>query len=86
MECPTCATPTQVVQTRQGKVGTVKRRRACPQCHTRLTTYEVVGPITLPTTSPGQEPDLAPRGPAVEGGDGVPAPSASSPSSPPAAA
>ena len=44
MKCPYCADPnTQVVDTRENEDGdTVRRRRRCPACDKRFTTYERV--------------------------------------------
>jgi transcriptional repressor NrdR len=44
MKCPFCnATDTQVVDSRVNEEGTsVRRRRRCPQCSKRFTTYETV--------------------------------------------
>jgi transcriptional repressor NrdR len=44
MKCPYCADPnTQVVDTRENEDGdTVRRRRRCPSCDKRFTTYERV--------------------------------------------
>ena len=44
MKCPYCADPnTQVVDTRENDDGdTVRRRRRCPACDKRFTTYERV--------------------------------------------
>jgi len=44
MKCPFCADPnTQVIDTRENEEGdTVRRRRRCPACDKRFTTYERV--------------------------------------------
>jgi len=44
MKCPYCADPsTQVIDTRENEDGdTVRRRRRCPACDKRFTTYERV--------------------------------------------
>lgn len=44
MKCPYCSDPnTQVVDTRENEEGdTVRRRRRCPACDKRFTTYERV--------------------------------------------
>lgn len=39
--CPVCASPTRVTETRSADDGAaVRRRRACPECGHRMTTYE----------------------------------------------
>ncbi len=41
MLCPLCNAPTRVTETRSADDGaTVRRRRACPECGHRMTTYE----------------------------------------------
>lgn len=45
--CPTCRTPTIVLQTRSTAQG-LRRRRECPQCHYRVSTLEMlIGTTTL---------------------------------------
>ena len=45
MNCPRCREPTYVVDTRQAGI-TVRRRRVCRMCSTRVTTFE--SPMNLP--------------------------------------
>ena len=42
MKCPTCGTiETRVIDSRMAEDGdTIRRRRECPECQTRFTTYE----------------------------------------------
>jgi transcriptional repressor NrdR len=41
MTCPSCETSTRVLESRQAEAGTaVRRRRECPSCGRRFTTYE----------------------------------------------
>lgn len=41
MECPSCARPTRVLESRRADDGAaLRRRRACPECGHRFTTYE----------------------------------------------
>lgn len=41
MKCPFCGTKTQIIDSRPSE-GKKRRRRECPQCGKRFTTYEVV--------------------------------------------
>ena len=41
MNCPSCQAPTRVLESRPAERGSaVRRRRSCPDCGTRFTTYE----------------------------------------------
>ncbi|MEO8091869.1 MAG: transcriptional regulator NrdR [bacterium] len=41
MDCPSCQAPTRVLESRPAEGGgVVRRRRSCPQCDHRFTTYE----------------------------------------------
>jgi transcriptional repressor NrdR len=41
VDCPDCDTPTRVIETRRaGDGAAVRRRRACPRCGQRFTTFE----------------------------------------------
>jgi transcriptional repressor NrdR len=41
MDCPSCAQPTRVLESRRADDGAaIRRRRACPSCGRRFTTYE----------------------------------------------
>jgi transcriptional repressor NrdR len=41
MECPRCHTPSRVLESRRAEDGSaVRRRRACPSCSHRFTTFE----------------------------------------------
>ncbi|MBL8517991.1 MAG: transcriptional repressor NrdR [Betaproteobacteria bacterium] len=62
MKCPFCSAPdTQVIDSRVNEEGTsVRRRRRCPVCHKRYTTYETAE-LRMPTIvkSNGQREDFA---------------------------
>ena len=49
MECPACNRPTRVSETRAAQGGAVRRRRNCPACGHRFTTFERLepGPVTV---------------------------------------
>jgi len=36
-----CGTETQVIDSRRGSNGATRRRRQCPKCRVRFTTYEM---------------------------------------------
>ncbi|MDX6615662.1 MAG: transcriptional repressor NrdR [Solirubrobacterales bacterium] len=40
MDCPACGAQTNVLETRKGASGAVRRRRSCPDCGERFTTHE----------------------------------------------
>ena len=40
MDCPGCQTQTKVLETRAAEDGAVRRRRRCPGCDRRFTTFE----------------------------------------------
>jgi transcriptional repressor NrdR len=40
MHCPSCGTQTGVLETRKAAGGAVRRRRRCPDCGERFTTFE----------------------------------------------
>ena len=40
MDCPACGAQTNVLETRKGTGGAVRRRRSCPDCGERFTTHE----------------------------------------------
>ncbi len=40
MDCPSCQTQTKVLETRAAEDGAVRRRRRCPNCDRRFTTFE----------------------------------------------
>ncbi len=44
MKCPNCASPdTRVINSRPANAGeSIRRRRECPVCQTRFTTYEII--------------------------------------------
>jgi transcriptional repressor NrdR len=45
MDCPSCKSGTRVVETRSASGGVaVRRRRECPACGTRFTTFERLAP------------------------------------------
>ena len=43
--CPNCGTASNVTESRTGKYGMVRRRRTCPKCKYRWTTYEITKQI-----------------------------------------
>ena len=49
MDCPICNTPTKVTDTSKHAKGR-KRRRECPDCLTRFTTYENMNINSLPVS------------------------------------
>lgn len=50
MRCPVCGAPeTRVIETRNADEGRVnRRRRECPECQSRFTTYERLEEKKLP--------------------------------------
>ena len=40
VDCPSCQTQTKVLETRAAEDGAVRRRRRCPSCDRRFTTFE----------------------------------------------
>lgn len=62
MKCPFCSAPdTQVIDSRVNEEGTsVRRRRRCPVCHKRFTTYETAE-LRMPSImkSNGQREDFS---------------------------
>jgi transcriptional repressor NrdR len=40
VDCPACGAQTNVLETRKGTGGAVRRRRSCPDCGERFTTHE----------------------------------------------
>lgn len=56
MTCPSCERPTRVLESRQADSGTsVRRRRECPECGRRFTTYERREPDPLHVIKRGGE-------------------------------
>lgn len=48
MQCPNCrSTDTNVIDSRDVDPMNIRRRRECPQCHFRFTTYEKFEPIKI---------------------------------------
>lgn len=47
MHCPRCDSPAKTLETRRVPDGAVRRRRECPSCGHRFTTYERAVPETL---------------------------------------
>ena len=47
MNCPRCDSPTKTLETRRVPDGAVRRRRECPSCGHRFTTYERAVPEAL---------------------------------------
>ncbi len=48
MKCPYCPAPeTKVIETRDGDLGAMRRRRECAKCKKRFTTYEKLDVIDL---------------------------------------
>src|SRR4051794_22052900 len=60
MHCPSChADDTKVIDSREADEGmAIRRRRLCPQCSQRFTTYERLEelPLTVVKTHGGREP------------------------------
>ncbi|MCU1400779.1 MAG: nrdR [Acidimicrobiales bacterium] len=60
MHCPSCrADDTKVIDSREAEDGdAIRRRRLCPQCSRRFTTYERLEelPLTVVKTHGGREP------------------------------
>jgi transcriptional repressor NrdR len=49
MVCPACDSPTRVSETRSARAGAIRRRRHCPACGHRFTTFERLerGPLAV---------------------------------------
>jgi transcriptional regulator NrdR family protein len=64
MKCPMCgARTTQVLDSRQTDHGAaVRRRRCCPKCDVRFTTYERIEQLVPVTVDNGRSELLARRG------------------------
>ena len=60
MKCPVCASPdSRVLDSRPSQEGnSIKRRRECPTCGKRFTTYEVIDTVPITVIKRGGEKEF----------------------------